>query len=121
MLTFVAIVHIVFCLSLIALVLLQDPKGGGAGIFGGGGGGGANTLLGATGQTTFFAKLTRWSAVVFGVTCLTMTIITRQDAGSVIDSATLPAAATQAPAAPATEATQAPVAPKPAPVEAPKN
>ena len=91
MLTFVAIVHILFAFTLIALVLLQDPKGGGSGIFGGGGG--ANTLMGATGQTTFFSRLTKWSAVIFGTTCLTMTIITRQDAGSVIDANALPVSA----------------------------
>lgn len=113
MLTFVAIVHILFCLSLIALVLLQDPKNGGAGVFGGGGG--ANTLLGATGQTTFFAKMTRWSAVVFGVTCLTMTVLSRQDRGSVVDQLPVSAPVAPAPSAPAAPAQGAPAPNAPAP------
>ena len=47
MMTILAIVHVIFCLLLIALVLLQDPKNSGAGgMFGGGG---TNTVLGSTG------------------------------------------------------------------------
>jgi preprotein translocase subunit SecG len=85
MMTVVAIVHIIFCLLLISLVLLQDPKssGGGGGVFGGGG---ANSLLGATGGATFLTRLTRYSAVVFGITCMTLTLMSRPQTGSVIDT-----------------------------------
>ena len=65
MLTVVTIVHVIFCFLLIALVLLQDPKNAGAGsVFGGGG---SQSLLGATGAVTFLTKLTRYSAIIFGI------------------------------------------------------
>ena len=85
----IAVIHLILCLNLAALVLLQDPKNGGAGgVFGGGG---ANTFLGATGGATFLTKLTRYSAVFFGVTCLVLTLLSRPEQSSVLDS--LPAAA----------------------------
>jgi preprotein translocase subunit SecG len=102
MMTVIAIVHMIFCLLLIALVLLQDPKNGGAGaVFGGGGG--TNSLLGATGAVTFLTRLTRYSAVVFGITCLILTLLSRQNVGSVLDSAPANASggAARAPTAPA--------------------
>ncbi len=85
MMNVVAIVHLLFCISLIALVLLQDPKSSGGGMFGGSGGG-ANTLLGATGAASFLEKLTRYSAVFFGVTCMILTLMSRPEQGSVLDS-----------------------------------
>lgn len=89
MLTAVAIVHVIVCLLLIALVLLQDPKSGGTGsMFGGGG---SNSLFGATGAVTFLTRLTRYSAVIFGVTCIVLTLLSRPETRSVLDS--LPAAA----------------------------
>lgn len=96
MVTVIAIVHIIFCLLLIALVLLQDPKssGTGGGVFGSGG---ANTLLGATGGATFLTRLTRYSAVIFGVTCLILTLLSRPNTGSVVDAAPANAATPTAP------------------------
>ncbi len=84
MMTVIAVVHVIFCLLLIALVLLQDPKSSGGGAMFGGGG--SNSVLGATGAETFLTKLTRYSAVVFGITCLVLTILSRPNSGSVIDS-----------------------------------
>lgn len=84
MLTVLVILQLVVCLLLIGLVLLQDPKGGAAGgVFGGGGG--SNTLLGATGATTFLVKVTRFAAIGFGILCLVMTWYLKRDTGSVID------------------------------------
>lgn len=100
MVILIAVVHLVVCLLLIALVLLQDPKNAGAGsVFGSGG---SNTVLGATGATTFLTRLTRYSAVVFGVTCLILTLLSRPNTGSVIDAApTNTAPKNSAPVAPA--------------------
>ena len=87
MLTALSLFHVIICVLLIGLVLLQDPKSsGGGGMFGGGGGGGGS-LLGATGAATFLTRLTRYSAVIFGVTCLILTLMSRPNTGSVIDSA----------------------------------
>lgn len=107
--TLLAVCHIIFAILLICLVLLQDPKNAGAGgMFGGGG---SNSLMGATGGATFLTRLTRYSAVAFGITCLVMTILSRPNTGSVLDAdmnpppinnTTAPAPAEQqgAPAAP---------------------
>jgi preprotein translocase subunit SecG len=108
MVTLLAVLHIIFCLGLIAFVLLQDPKGGSAGgVFGGAG---ANTLLGTTGAANFLTKTTSWCAILFGITCLLMTILSKPINSSVIDTGT----AAQHSAAPG-----APVA-GPVPVQADK-
>jgi preprotein translocase subunit SecG len=101
MITFLAVIHILFCIVLISLVLLQDPKGGAAGgIFGGG----SNSLMGATGGTSFLAKLTRFSAIGFAVLCLLMTWYMKRDTGSVLDIE--PAGAVQLQPAPGTTENQ---------------
>ena len=112
MMTVIAIVHIIFCLLLIALVLLQDPKSSGGGAMFGGGG--SNSVLGATGAESFLTRLTRYSAIIFGICCLLLTILSRPNSGSVIDSVaptakTAPAVPVDA--APAAAAPVAPVAP----------
>ena len=87
MMTFVAVLHLVVAFILIGLVLIQDSKGGGAlGI----GGGGSNSLLGATGAQTLWAKLTRVVALVFAITCISLTYLTAQKTRSVIESAPIP-------------------------------
>jgi preprotein translocase subunit SecG len=84
MVSILAFVHVVLSLFLVALVLIQDPKGGGAGgLFGGGGG--SNSLFGATGAPSFLARLTRWVAVVFAGSCIAMTIFIKPDSSSVLD------------------------------------
>jgi preprotein translocase subunit SecG len=91
MLTVVATLHVIVCIFIICLVLLQDPKNSGAGgVFGGGGTG---SLLGATGAVTFLTRLTRYTAILFGITCLVLSLLSRPNTGSVIDSMTIPASA----------------------------
>lgn len=104
---FIAAIHIVVALVLITLVLIQDSKGGGAlGI----GGGGSNTLLGATGAQTLAAKMTRIVAIIFAITCLTLTYFSGKSQRSVLDTgAPISTAPTQ----------QQPVAPTAAPAETP--
>lgn len=109
--TFISILHIVVAFALIALVLVQDTKSGSVGVFGGGG---SNSVLGATGATTLAQKLTRWTAVIFALTSILLSIYATRGASSVLDSmpVTPPAAAaagasaaTGTSTAPATEAT----------------
>lgn len=99
--TFVAVLHIFVALVLIALVLVQDTKSGSLG--GAFGGGGSSSLLGATGATTLAQKATRWAAVVFAITCISLTMYSTRQSDSVIDGALpIPASAetqTEAPAA----------------------
>lgn len=110
MTTFIGILHVIVALILIVLVLIQDSKSNGA-LGMGGSSGGSNSLLGATGAQTLASKMTVWSAIIFAVTCLTLSVLTSSHTKSVLD--TVPAAATTAPAAPmdATPAAAAPTAP----------
>lgn len=95
---FIAVVHIIVALVLIGLVLIQDSKGGGAL---GMGGGGSNSILGATGAQTLAAKLTTGAAIVFAITCLTLTFMSSRGQKSVLDTgAALPITAPANPSAP---------------------
>lgn len=57
--------HLVLCVTLIGLVLLQQGKGADMGAAFGGG---SNTLFGATGATAFITKFTTGIAIAFMVT-----------------------------------------------------
>ena len=82
MITFLAIVHILACLGLIGLVLIQDSKGGG--VFTSQSS--SNSVLGATGATTLAQTMTKVIAGVFAVTCIGLSIITARSEKSVIDT-----------------------------------
>lgn len=96
MLTLLAVVHLLIGLCLILFVLLQDPKGGAMGVFSGGSS--ANSFFGSSGASNFLTTTTKWLAVLFAASCLTLTYITAKKGGSVMDS--LPA--TTAPQTPPT-------------------
>ncbi len=101
--TFIAVIHILTALSLIALVLLQDSKSDGLG--GAFGGGGSNSILGATGGATLAQKLTRGAAVVFALTSIGLTTMGNRRSSVVDQMATPPPAAETAAAAAATATT----------------
>jgi preprotein translocase subunit SecG len=106
--TFVAVIHVLVALILVALVLVQDSKSGSLG--GAFGGGGSNSVFGATGATTLAQKITRWVAVIFASTSILLSVFSARQHQSVMDGS-LPAAS-----APMT----APTTPAPTtPVEAP--
>lgn len=95
MITFLAIIHIIACLGLIGLVLIQDSKGGG--VFTSQSSSGS--VLGATGATSLAQTMTKVVATVFAVTCITLSILSARSAKSVVDSAApgpIPTAATNA-------------------------
>ena len=69
-------IHIIVCLGLIIVVLLQSGKGGGlAGAFGGAGGVGA--VFGGQAAATFLTKATRYLAIAFMLTSLTLAVTLR--------------------------------------------
>ncbi len=68
MITFLTVLHILVCLFLILVVLLQAGKGGGMGIAFGGGG--SQTVFGSSGAGNFLTRLTSITATVFLVTSL---------------------------------------------------
>jgi preprotein translocase subunit SecG len=65
---FLIIIHVIVCIALIMIVLLQTGKGADMGAAFGGGS--SNTLFGSTGSSTFLGKLTTIAAVVFMMTSL---------------------------------------------------
>src|SRR5947209_20027444 len=68
MITFLTVLHILVCLFLILVVLLQAGKGGGMGIAFGGGG--SQTVFGSSGAGNFLTRLTSITAAIFLVTSL---------------------------------------------------
>jgi preprotein translocase subunit SecG len=63
--------HILVCVFLILVVLLQAGKGGGMGIAFGGGGG-SQTVFGSSGAGNFLTRLTSITAFLFLLTSLTL-------------------------------------------------
>ncbi len=69
MITFLTVLHVIVCLFLILVVLLQAGKGGGMGIAFGGGGG-SQTVFGSSGAGNFLTRLTSITAFLFLLTSL---------------------------------------------------
>lgn len=127
MVILLSIIHVLVCLILVLIVLLQSGKG--ADLAGAFGGGGSQTAFGARGTATFLSKLTTGAAVIFMLTSFSLSIFTTRDRGSSVmegakpapkqtapaSPATTPAPAQPAQNAPATPAQQNPPAPQPKP------
>jgi preprotein translocase subunit SecG len=75
---FVLLFHILFCLAIIALVLLQQGKGADMGAAFGSGS--ANSMFGSRGPASFLFKLTALCAVLFFVTSISLTVISKANA-----------------------------------------
>ena len=67
------ILHIIICLFLIGVVLLQQGKS--ADLAGAFGGQGSQTAFGPRGAANLLTRLTTWSAVLFMVTSISLTIL----------------------------------------------
>ncbi len=82
------IVHVIVCLFLIVVVLLQSGKA--ADLAGAFGGMGSQTAFGPRGSATLLSKATTISAVLFMVTSLSLSILATKNAGlgtSVLETA----------------------------------
>jgi preprotein translocase subunit SecG len=99
MLAFISIVHVVLCVFLIFVILLQPGKDAGMGAALGGGA--ATSAFGGRGAVTFLSKVTAVCAALFFVTSLGLSFVGLKTsvAGSIAAPAPAPV---QAPAAPAT-------------------
>lgn len=71
MVTFLLTLHIIVCIALIVIVLLQAGKGADAGASFGGGA--SQTVFGASGGRSFMSKLTTSAAFIFMLTSLSLT------------------------------------------------
>ncbi len=68
--TLIIVLHVIVCVALILIVLLQTGKGADIGaVFGGGS---SQTLFGSSGAGTFLSKVTIGAAVVFMLTSITL-------------------------------------------------
>jgi preprotein translocase subunit SecG len=72
MYTAVVVLHLIVCLFLIFIILIQSSKGA---EMGAAFGGSSQTLFGSRGAATFLSKLTTIAAVLFMVTSLSLAII----------------------------------------------
>ena len=105
------VVHIVVCVALITIVLLQTGKGADMGAAFGGGG--SQTLFGSTGASTFLSKATTVAAIVFMLTSLALAYISsHRTADSIMPQSPAPVEQA-APAAPGETAPQESSAPAP--------
>src|ERR1700736_1625684 len=86
------IVHVVVCLFLIIVVLLQSGKA--ADLAGAFGGMGSQTAFGPRGSATLLSKATTLAAAIFMITSLTLAILATRGAassGSVLERQKAPA------------------------------
>jgi len=75
----ITVLHIVVCIFMIAVILLQRGKGAEVGaVFGGGG---SSTVFGSRGAGNFLTKLTTASAVIFMATSLALSYLNTTDGG----------------------------------------
>jgi preprotein translocase subunit SecG len=117
----VIVLHIIVCIALIMIVLLQTGKGADMGAAFGGGS--SQTLFGSTGASTFLSKATTVAAVVFMLTSLTLAYMSgNQNTSTIMEN--VPAPVEQSTPAPSgadnkgAEQSSAPAAPSPAPAPA---
>jgi len=92
------LVHVIVCVFLIIVVLLQSGKA--ADLAGAFGGMGSQTAFGPRGSATLLSKATTISAILFMVTSLSLSIMATRNAGlgsTVLDSGTKSAPAKSAP------------------------
>ena len=96
MIVLLTIIHVLVCIFLIIVVLLQSGKA--ADLAGAFGGMGSQTAFGPRGSATLLSKATTVSAVVFMITSLSLSILATRNAGSSVGNTVLDKAKQTAPA-----------------------
>jgi len=100
--TLVLIIHVIVCIALILIILLQTGKG--ADIGAAFGGGSSQTVFGSGGATTFLSKVTIGAAVVFMVTSIVLTYFSGKGVSSIersiVTERSVPDSSTAVPAQP---------------------
>lgn len=79
MIYIIGTIHVIVCLFLIIVVLLQ--QGSSADLAGAFGGQGSQTAFGPRSASTLMTKATVWAAVIFMLTSLTLTVMMMRNAG----------------------------------------
>lgn len=94
MIQFVTVIHVIVCVLLVLVVLLQQGKKDGMGAAFGGG---SQSVFGARGAETFLEKVTKVLAIIFMCTSLGLVYFSsKESSGSLLNEKT----ASEAPAAP---------------------
>ena len=91
------VIHVLVCVFLILVVLLQQGKGADLSVFGGGS---TQTAFGARSATTLLHKLTVASFIIFILTTVSIAIMKSGPSGTVMAGANKGKAAPTAPAKP---------------------
>ncbi len=91
---FIVVLHIIVCLFLIGVVLLQQGRS--ADLAGAFGGQGSQTAFGPRAAANVLTRLTTWSAIIFMLTSITLSVLyqrTSTGTHSVLDKAPVSAPA----------------------------
>ncbi len=80
MIWFVGTIHVIVCIILIGVVLLQQGKS--ADLAGAFGGQGSQTAFGPRGAANLLTKVTTWSAILFMFTSIGLTVLIQRSSGS---------------------------------------
>src|SRR2546428_5025425 len=113
------ILHILVCVVLMGVILLQSGQA--ADIAGAFGGSGSQTAFGPRGAATFLSRATTWCAVMFMFTSMALAVHVRTTSGgagrSILEPFSKPApkSAAPAPLTPAQQPPAQPAAPPPVP------
>ncbi len=80
MIWFLGTIHVIVCIVLIGVVLLQQGKS--ADLAGAFGGQGSQTAFGPRGAANLLTKVTTWSAIIFMFTSIGLTVLIQRSIGS---------------------------------------
>lgn len=93
------IIHVVVCLVLICIILLQP--GTGADLAGAFGGQGSQTAFGPRGTVNVLTKVTTWLAIIFAITSIGLTVmVAKKGSGHSVLNGMTPSSTQSAPAKP---------------------
>src|SRR5437588_8648890 len=86
----ITFIHVLVCVILIIVVLLQHGKS--ADIAATFGGAGSQSAFGPRGTATLLSKITTWSAIIFMLTSISLTVfVTRNRPSSIMENVKTPA------------------------------
>ncbi|MDO9515336.1 MAG: preprotein translocase subunit SecG [Syntrophales bacterium] len=86
--TAITIFHVLMCIGMILIVLLQTGKGADMGaVFGGGS---SQTVFGSSGPGTFLGKMTTFIAIFFMLTSLWLAYASTHKTSSIMEGASAP-------------------------------
>jgi len=118
---FLILLHVLVCLVLMGVILLQSGQA--ADIAGAFGGSGSQTAFGPRGAATFLSRATTWCAVMFMFTSMALAVHVRTSSGgagqSILEQFSQPAPKSAAPAPAPAPPSQAPPAQQPPAQQAP--